>query len=228
MMRLRFFAFVPMMALLAMVAACGGGGSSSSSASSASATSTPATSAVASTPAAGVSGTPSSSDAAPGGGRPGGPGGLTRVSGKVQSVSGDKVTLADGSSFQLAPNPRVTKQSTIAATDLAQGQFVAVTAKRQPDNTLLASMVLIFPASFNIKGAQFTQPDGNLMTNATIDSISGTSFTVTFPGGGAQIKLAPGATLLKQTDATLADLTPGSTVSAGVNASGTAMQVTIQ
>lgn len=106
---------------------------------------------------------------------------------------------------------------------------MAITAKRQPDNTLLASIVSIFPPSLTnvVPGGQRPLPEGNLMTNATIDTISGNSFTVVFEGGGAKIAIAPDATLIKQIDATPADLTPGTKITAGVN-NGVAMNVSIE
>ena len=113
--------------------------------------------------------------------------------------------------------------------DLKPGLFVAITATRQPDNTLLATIVSAFPASLSstVPGGQRPLPEGNLMTNATIDQVSGNSFTVTFPGGGAKITLAPNAQLIRQVDATPADIAPGATISAAV-ANGTAQSISIQ
>jgi hypothetical protein len=117
----------------------------------------------------------------------------------------------------------------MAPADLKPGLFVAVTATRQPDNTLLATIASVFPASLsaNVPGGQRPLPEGNLMTNATIDQVSGNSFTVTFPGGGARVTLAPNAQVIKQVDATPADITPGTTLSASVS-NGAAVSVTIQ
>src|SRR5438046_3604795 len=66
----------------------------------------------------------------------GAPGGSSqpRVNGTVQTASAGQVTLSDGTSFQLAPNARIARLQTIESTDLKAGQFVAITAKRQPDN----------------------------------------------------------------------------------------------
>ncbi len=148
------------------------------------------------------------------------------MNGTVKSVASDEVTLNDGSTFKIAANARVIKQSNATASDLASGQFVAITADRQNDNTLLASIVSIFPASSKLSSAQFTLPGGNLMTNATISTISGKSFTVTFTGGGANVTLAPTAQIIKQVDATSADIKAGATVGASVT-DGVAMSVTI-
>jgi hypothetical protein len=151
----------------------------------------------------------------------GAPGGSAqpRTNGVVQTVADGKVTLQDGNSFMLAPNARFARLVPIKASDLQRGQFVAITAKRQPDNTLLASVVSVFPPSLSsaIPGGERPLPEGNLMTNATIETISGNQFTVVFTGGGGKVTLAPDATLIKQEDASVADLKPGTRINAGVN-----------
>ncbi|HUZ76044.1 MAG TPA: hypothetical protein VMV93_00530 [Chloroflexota bacterium] len=65
------------------------------------------------------------------------------------------------------------------------------------------------------------------MTNASIDQVTGNAFTVTFPGGGARITIAPDAQILKQVDATPADVKPGEKVSAAV-VNGAALAISIQ
>jgi hypothetical protein len=153
----------------------------------------------------------------------------TRIDGRVQTVASNTITLADGASFTLTPTTRVVHQQPMTAADLKPGLFVAITATRQPDNTLLATIVSVFPASQSttVPGGQRPLPEGNLMTNATIDQVSGNTFTVTFPGGGAKIMLAPNAQLSRRVDATPADITPGAMVSASVS-NGAAQSVTIQ
>ena len=150
-----------------------------------------------------------------------------RVNGTVQTIASGKVTMSDGTSFTLAATSRVVRQTVGTAADLKKGQFVAVTAKRQPDNTLLASIVSVFPASLaNIPPGQRPLPEGNLMTNATIDTIDGNKFTVAFTGGGANVTVAPDAQVLLQTDVTAADIKVGQKISASV-AEGVAQSVTL-
>lgn len=153
----------------------------------------------------------------------------TRVNGRVQTVASTAVTLADGTSFDVTPTTRIIRQQPMQPADLKPGLFVAITAMRQPDNTLLASIVSVFPASLssNVPGGQRPLPQGNLMTNATIDQVSGNSFTVSFPGGGARVTLAPNAQVIRQVDATPADITAGVMVSASVS-DGKALSVMIQ
>jgi hypothetical protein len=191
------------------------------------ASNTPAPAGANAAPAAAAAGstTPAAGGAAPA--APANP--ATRVTGQVQTVASSAVTLADGTSFTVTPTTRITRQQPMTPADLKPGLFVAITATRQPDNSLLASIVSVFPPSVsaNVAAGQRPLPEGNLMTNATIDQVSGNTFTVTFPGGGAKITLAPDARLIRQVDATPADITPGAMLSVSV-VNGAAQSVTIQ
>jgi hypothetical protein len=131
----------------------------------------------------------------------------TTADGTVQTVDATKLTFADGNSFTLTDTTNVVRLVPITVADLKVGQYVAVTAKRQPDNSLLASIVNVFPTT----GNTFQRPmdGGNIMTNATIDQISGNTFTVTFTGGGAKVALGPDAKINQFQTATKADLKPG-------------------
>jgi hypothetical protein len=149
------------------------------------------------------------------------------VDGTVQAVAGSTLTLANGRSVSVPDSARVTRSTVITAADLHQGDYVAITAKRQPDNTLLASIVNVFPPSLGqTRPGQFPLPEGNLMTNASVDQIEGNRFTVSFPGGGARVELAPDARVTRQLDASLADLHPGDAVTLQV-VDGAARFVTI-
>ncbi|HLZ68347.1 MAG TPA: DUF5666 domain-containing protein [Dehalococcoidia bacterium] len=173
---------------------------------------------------------------APGGTAAAGPAGLgtpatnpvERLSGTVQSVDAGKVTLKDGGSFSLSPQTVVTKRAMITAADLKTGQTVAITARRQPDNTLLASMIVVFPgAPSGFRLGQSPLDAGNLMTNATIDRVAGSSFHASFPGGGEQVSIAPDAQLLTLAAGTQAEIATGAMITAAVR-NGVAQQVSIQ
>jgi hypothetical protein len=144
-------------------------------------------------------------------------GGAARVSGTVKAVEADKITLNDGTIVTTTPRTRVSRLETITPADLKTGQYVAVTAKRQTDNTLLASAVNVFDESLRGTGpGQRPMAGGNLMTNATIDQVNGDTFTVTWDGGGARIKLAPDAKVGKIVVSGLADVKVGGTISAQI------------
>lgn len=142
---------------------------------------------------------------------------IERVNGTIQSFTSGTVMLSGGKSFTVSDKTRIILIQPAKASDLKSGDYVAVTAKRQPDNTLLASIVNVFPASMKGVGVgQRPITGGNLMTNATIDQASGDSFTVTFPGGGAQVKLASDAQISKLVDGSQSDLKEGAMASAAV------------
>ncbi|HEY3079374.1 MAG TPA: DUF5666 domain-containing protein [Chloroflexota bacterium] len=159
-------------------------------------------------------------------GAPGGQG--ERISGTVQSADGGKITLGDGRAFTLDANTRIIRQESIAPADLKAGMYVAVTATRESDGTLLASMVNIFPEETRGAGiGQRPMSGGALMTNATIDQVEGSNFSVSFPGGGARIRLAPEAKLARLVMGQMGDIHAGMTVSALVN-NGVASSVSVQ
>jgi hypothetical protein len=154
---------------------------------------------------------------------------VSRVSGAVQSVSGNTVTLSQGDSFMLSPQTAITMRTTTDASAFQAGKTVAITAKQQPDGTLLASMIVIFPTAPG-GGSFFGQrplDGGNLMTNATIDKVTSGGFSAVFPGGGAQVTLAPDVQILAIVSGSAADLKPGVMVMAGVQ-NGVAQTVSVQ
>jgi hypothetical protein len=159
-------------------------------------------------------------------------GAATRVQGKVQSATATKLTLADGAVLDLGASTRITRTDPATPADLKPGLFVAITAKQQPDRTLLASMVSIFAESLSrvVPPGQRPLTEGNLMTNAaiaSIDQVSAGSFTVTFAGTQAQVVLAPSAVVLKQTDVKAEEIAAGATISASV-VNGVVQSIQIQ
>jgi hypothetical protein len=153
---------------------------------------------------------------------------VERLTGVVASVMGTMVTLMDGGTFALTPQTTVTRRLPAAASALQSGEVVAVTATRQPDNTLSASLVNAFATAPNgFPLGQRPLDAGNLMTNATIDQVTDSGFTVTFPGGGARVTLAPDARITVLSPGSAADVTVGASVSASVR-DGLAQTVSIQ
>ncbi|HZU77739.1 MAG TPA: DUF5666 domain-containing protein [Dehalococcoidia bacterium] len=154
---------------------------------------------------------------------------VERVNDTIASVSGSTITLQGGRSITVTPQTTITVRKAGSASSLQPGSVVAITAKQQPDNTLLASLVVIFPAAPG--GAsflrQFPLDTGDLMTNATVQTVQGNSFTATFPGGSANVTLAPSAQVQVLSPGTLADLTPGTMISAAV-ANGVAQTISTQ
>jgi hypothetical protein len=152
-----------------------------------------------------------------------------------------EVVLQDGEQFAVSPNAQIIRVVPADAQSIAPEEFVAVTARRQDDGTLLASQVNIFPESMRGQGEGQRPIDaGNLMTNATVEDLSvdlmtnatideatPQSFTVSFPGGTDRVRLADDARVSRFEPATAADLQPGTEISAFVNDGGAAQFITI-
>jgi len=143
-----------------------------------------------------------------------------RLNGTVQGIDGTKVTLADGTAFTIGADTRLTRSIPATLTDLQAGEFAAITAKMQPDGSLLASIVNIFPTlpSSGFLG-QFPMDGGNLMTNAeilTVDPADGGGFNVQFPGGSQEVRLGPDVRMSKIVTANASDIVAGSSLSATV------------
>lgn len=147
----------------------------------------------------------------------------SRVEGTVHSLTASTLTLDDGTVLQLSATTRTVRTDRATLADLKTGFFVAITAKQQPDGSLVASIVNLFPASIgaNVPAGQRPLADGNLMTNApiaAIDQVSGSGFTVTFSGTTAKVTLAPGATITKQSDVRPDEIPVGTKVTLTVRA----------
>ena len=143
-----------------------------------------------------------------------------RLNGTVRALEGTRVTLADGTAFAIVPETRITRSIPAAFGDLQAGEFAAITAKAQPDGSLLASMINILPM---ISGSgflgQFPMEGGDLMTNAEIvavDAAQSNAFSVKFPGGTQEVRIAPDARMVKIVTANPADIAAGSSLSASV------------
>ena len=102
-----------------------------------------------------------------------------RIAGDIAAVDGNQLQIASHSgqstSVAVAPNVRVSIRAPISVSQLAQGMYVAVTAAPQPDGTLLASELRVFPEAQRGLGEghrPMSGQPGNTMTNATISTIA--------------------------------------------------------
>ena len=88
---------------------------------------------------------------------------------RIKSSEGDELTV------KLTDDARLTAVSLASATDIKTGSFVGATAVAQPDGTLKASEVHIFPESMRGTGEGHRPMDslpGSTMTNATVSRVS--------------------------------------------------------
>lgn len=132
------------------------------------------------------------------------------IDGTIQSLTADRVTLADGQSFAVTARTSYVNQAVAQASDLVPGVYIGIKGKKQADGTLLATLIDIFGQ----KGAgnQFPLIGGDLMTNATIDKVEGTKLTVSFTGGGAFVILAPNVQIYRDQAGVVSDVKTGSMV----------------
>ena len=104
-----------------------------------------------------------------------------RIRGDVVALDGANVRIkspeGEDLSVKLMDDVRLTAVSRASAADIKAGSFVGATAVAQPDGTLKASEVHIFPESMRGTGEGHRPMDsrpGSTMTNATVSRISET------------------------------------------------------
>ena len=147
----------------------------------------------------------------------------TRLRGEVEALNGTTLTLkaADGRKIKvaLAPGFSVGGMAAAKAADIGKGSFIGVGAKPQPDGTLLAVQVVIFPEAMRGTG-EGHRPWGVLpdatMTNATVaetvSRVDGTNLVLSYPGGEQKVAITPEATILMAAPAEASELKPGAQV----------------
>jgi hypothetical protein len=147
----------------------------------------------------------------------------TRLRGTVERMEGATLELkaADGREVKVALAPGFSIGGVIAAkaTDIAKGSFIGVGAKPQPDGTLMAVQVFIFPEAMRGTG-EGHRPWGVLpdstMTNATVaetvSRVDGANLVLSYPGGEQKVVITPEATILMAAPAETSELKPGAQV----------------
>ena len=102
-----------------------------------------------------------------------------RVRGQVESVNGNELTVKSDSgqraAVKLADERSITTRAPAHVDAIAQGAFIGTTAIPQPDGTLPAVEVHVFPESMRGVGEGHRPMDrqpGCTMTNATVTSIT--------------------------------------------------------
>ena len=124
-----------------------------------------------------------------------------RIRGEVVAVHGKdlgvKTSAGQMVTVRMADNVRVSARSAASPDALATGAFIGTTAVEQPDGTLKAVEVHVFPESMRGTGEGHRPMDtepGSTMTNATVTNVT------------AAPKSAPRSTM---TNATVANVAPG-------------------
>ena len=156
---------------------------------------------------------------------------------RIRSDVGQETTVA------LPDTLRISVRAPVALNRIRQGDFVGTTAASQPDGTLRASEVHIFPESMRGTGEghrPMASAPGSTMTNATVSSVSGRrtttnatvasrdagdaalSLKLAYPGGEQTVVVPPGVPVMAIEIGDRGSLVPGAhvTVSASRDASG--------
>jgi hypothetical protein len=146
-----------------------------------------------------------------------------KVAGDIVSVQGASVEVraSDGKIVALAipVDVRISGRSPADLDKLTPGAFVGTTAVAQPDGTLLASEVHIFPESMRGRGEGHLPMDrepGSTMSNATVAQVAGKSggrsITLTYKGGEKTVFVPEKTPVMMFETADRKDLVPGAHV----------------
>jgi hypothetical protein len=150
-------------------------------------------------------------------------GAIGPVKGEVVSFDGKTLTVKTGGGETTAvvvpEDARVSSLTLISFADIKTGDFIASAGKRQPDGTLHAVELRIFPEEMRGRGEGHRPARGgpdSTMTNATVDSVVGIedrTLKVKYPGGEKTIVVPEDTPVMRQEVADKSLLTPGAPVS---------------
>ena len=146
----------------------------------------------------------------------------TRVRGTVASLDGQSlvVTARNGQTVHvtLANDATITSSSTTQLNEVHPGSFIGTTTITQPDGTMKAIEVHVFPESMRGSGEGSRPWDlgpTSTMTNGTVGQIEGTSsrsLTVKYKEGEKTVVVPPDVPVVDLEPGTRAQLTPGAHV----------------
>src|SRR5574341_1549097 len=117
------------------------------------------------------------------------------------------VTGAGGATTRITAtaDTRIIQRQPARLEDIKPNDFVAVTARREPDGALTAILINIFPPEFKgrVREAQFVMDTGNIMTNAivfqNVRRIEGRTLYLRLPDGSTVISVPRQAEVFKLT-----------------------------
>jgi hypothetical protein len=145
-----------------------------------------------------------------------------RVRGDVDSLDGNTlhVTSRQGEkiSIVLAPNFRVTVIAPSSLENIKPNSYIGTAAMPQPDGSLRALEVQVFPESSRGAGegsGPFDTAPNSTMTNGTVGDVTGTSgrtMTVKYHDKSVLVTVPPDAPVITFEPGTPAMLTPGAHV----------------
>ena len=143
------------------------------------------------------------------------------VSGTVVQLNGQQATVAANTGpvvVQMTETTRYEKQGPGTLTDLQPNQYVAVTG-RPTENGQVALLIRVFPAAQATVPARLNSPmdgpnAGNLMNNATIESLTDGRLMLRVAGETASIQTTPDTQVMHPVAASASEVTEGSRIAA--------------
>jgi len=146
-----------------------------------------------------------------------------RVRGTVEQVNGNAVTVktrtGDSNTIQLKEGAPVVAVVKGSMADIQSNTFVGITASAQPDGTIKAVEVHVFPEAMRGTGEGHYAWDlmpNSTMTNAAVTQqvkkVEGNALTLKYKEGEKTILVPSEATIVNLTPGTQADLKPGAKV----------------
>ncbi|HEY5794058.1 MAG TPA: hypothetical protein VIU82_03510 [Bosea sp. (in: a-proteobacteria)] len=147
----------------------------------------------------------------------------TRLRGEVEKAEGDTLMIktVDGAMAKVALASGYSVGGVIKATaaDIKKGGFIGVGARPQPDGSLLAVQVFIFPEAMRGTGEghrPWSVLPESTMTNATVaetvSRVDGANVMLTYPGGEQKVTITPEANIIMAAPAQTSELVIGAQV----------------
>ena len=147
----------------------------------------------------------------------------TAVRGQIVAFDGNQLILKTPSGetvIAVSERTRVGSLTRVKFADIKKGDFIASAGIRQPDGTLRAIEVRIFPEQLRGRGEghrPFRGGPNSTMTNATVDaivgSVAGRTVKVKYPGGEKTIVVPEDVLVMRQDVGDKGLLKPGAHVS---------------
>ena len=146
-----------------------------------------------------------------------------RLRGVVETIAGNDLSIkqADGTlaAVHLAENFQIAALAKASAADIKPGSFIGAGARPQPDGTLQAVQIVIFPEAMRGTGeghrAWGALPE-TTMTNANVaeavTGVSGPLLTLKYKDGEKKLAIPADAAILALSPAAIADLIAGAQV----------------
>lgn len=146
--------------------------------------------------------------------------GQSRIRGEIQALAGDMLSVrtAEGvdAKVKLAAGYSVGGVVKATVADIRKGSFVGVGARPQPDGSLLAVQVFIFPEATRGTGEghrPWSVLPESTMTNATVAEtvtrVDGSTIMLTYPGGEQRVTITPEANIIVAVPAQPEELVAG-------------------